>query len=131
MNHDEIRTSLSAYKDGELEEELRGQISRHLESCDDCRAELKELDQIDSLVKGLPEISVSETFVSDILARTAAKSHSKLGLFQRIVDRITPLVDSLFEFLPGYKPQGTGSLDEFRDFPPLSLSHAYFSLIGQ
>jgi hypothetical protein len=107
---------------------------RHLQSCDSCREELREFDNIDSLVRGLPEISVSETFASEIIARThAAKStsHWKLSLTYRIIDRFLFLVESVFESLPGYKPQQTGSLDEFGDSPPLSLSHAYFSLISQ
>lgn len=134
MDHDKMRTNLSAYKDGELSENLRDRISRHLQSCDACREELEELDKVDLLVKGLPEISVSETFIAEIMAGThAAKSprHLKLSLPQRMVDRLLLLLESIFELLPGYKPQGTGSLDEFGDFPPLSLSHAYFNLIGQ
>lgn len=134
MDHDKMRTNLSAYKDGELSENLRDRISGHLQSCDACREELEELDKIDLLVKGLPEISVSETFIAEIIAGThAAKSprHLKLSLPQRMVDRLLLLLESIFELLPGYKPQGTGSLDEFGDFPPLSLSHAYFNLIGQ
>jgi hypothetical protein len=129
-----MRTNISAYKDGELEENLRDQFWNHLQSCDACREELKELDKIDLLVKGLPEISVSDTFITEIIAGTHAVNsprHLKLSLPQRIVDRLLLLLESIFELLPGYKSQGTGSLDEFGDFPPLSLSHAYFNLIGQ
>ena len=48
MDHDKIRPNLPAYKDGELDEALRDQVARHLEVCDACREELRELDQIDS-----------------------------------------------------------------------------------
>ena len=133
MDHDEIRTGLSAYKDGELRESLRDRISRHLQVCDACREELRELDQIDSLVRGLPGISASETFTSDIIARAqAAKAprYRKLTLPRRILGGFLLLADLVFEMLPGYEFQETGSLDELGDFPPLSLSHAYFQLIG-
>ena len=132
MDHDKIRARLSAYKDGELNEGLRDQISRHLQMCDACGGEMRELDRIDSLVRGLPEIGVQETFSSAIIAKAlAAKAPRrwKSSLPRRILDRFLPLADSVFELLAGYEPR-EGSLDEFGDSPPLSLSHAYFQLIG-
>lgn len=53
MEHDKIQRNLSAYKDGELDDDLRDQVSRHLQACDACREELRELDQIDSSVRGV------------------------------------------------------------------------------
>ena len=70
MDHIKIRPNLSAYKDGELDEALRDQVSRHLQVCDACREELRALDQIDSLVRGLPGLAVPETFASEIISRT-------------------------------------------------------------
>ena len=134
MDHTKIRPSLPAYKDGELDEASRDQVARHLEVCGGCREELGELDQIDSLVRGLPGLIVSETFTSEIVARTqSAKSGSylKVSLLRRISERFLNLADSVFQLLPGYVSQRTDSLDEFGDFPPLSLSYAYFQLIGK
>jgi anti-sigma factor RsiW len=134
VDHDKVRSSLSAYKDGELEEGLRERIFRHLRSCDACRGELRNLEQIDTLVRGLPEISASETFVSETMAKTSAAEplrHLKPSLPQRIAQRFLLLANSIFELLPGYEFQRTGSLDEFGDFPPLSLGHAYCRLIGR
>jgi anti-sigma factor RsiW len=134
VDHDKIRTNLSAYKDGELDEALRDQVARHLQVCDACREELRELDQIDLLVRGLPELAASETFTSEIIARTQsakAGNHLKMSLLRRISGRFLNLADSVFQLLPGYVSQRTGSLDEFGDFPPLSLSYAYFQLIGK
>jgi anti-sigma factor RsiW len=134
VDHHKIRPNLSAYKDGELNEDLRHQVSGHLQACDACREELMELDQIDSWIRGLPEIVVSETFASEIIARTQSVktgSYLRMSLSQRILGRFLHLADSVFELLPGYEFKRTGSLDEFGDFPPLSLSHAYFQLIGK
>ncbi len=132
MKHDKIQRNLSAYKDGELDEDLRDQVSRHIEACDACREELMKLDRIDSLVRGLPELVIPGSFASEIIARTQSVKTGpclKMGLPQRIFGRLLLLADSVFELLPGYESQKTGSLDEFGDFPPLLLSHAYFQLI--
>ena len=133
MDHDEIRASLSAYKDGEVNESLKNLISRHLQVCDACGKQLRELDRMDSLVRRLPGICASETFTSKIIARIQAANapgYWKLSLPRRILDRFLLLADSVFDLFLGYQLQRTVSLDEFGDFPPLSLSHAYFRLIG-
>jgi anti-sigma factor RsiW len=125
---------LSAYKDGELDEALRDRVSRHLQVCNACREELRELGRIDLLVRGLPGLAVPETFTSEIIARTqSAKTgdYLKMSLVRRISGRFLNLADSVFQLLPGHVSQRTGSLDEFGDFPPLSLSYAYFQLIGK
>lgn len=125
---------LSAFKDGELNENLRDPIIRHLQSCDSCREELNEFEKIDSTLRGLPQIDVSKTFVSEILAGTQAAKpsrHRKSIVLRGIADRFFLLAASVSEVFLGYSPQTTGSLDEFGDFPPCSLGHAYFSLIGR
>ena len=134
MDHDEIRTRLSAYKDGELNEILKDRLSRHLHSCESCREELRKLDQLDSLVKGFPEISPSQSFTSKIIAGTNAAQPvpcEVLSLPGRIFDRFLRLTDSVFALFPGRTTLRTGALDEFGDFPPLSLSYAYFQVIGR
>ena len=134
MDHDKFQCSLSAYKDGELDASLKDSISHHLRSCDSCREDLRNLEQIDTLLRGLPEITVSETFASEIIAKTRTANASrplKPSLPQRIADRFVLLANSIFESLPGYEFQQTSSLDEFGDFPPLSLGHAYFRLLSR
>jgi hypothetical protein len=134
VDHDKIRARLSAYKDGELNGGARDRILRHLRSCDSCSEELRELDRIDSLVGGLPEISARETFISEIIAETLsakAARHRKSAFPWMILDRFWGLVDSLFELLSGHESDRTDSLDEFGDFPPFSLGCAYVRLIGR
>jgi anti-sigma factor RsiW len=134
VDHNKVRMHLSAFKDGELNENLKDLILRHLQSCDSCREELGEFERIDSTLRGLPQISVSNTFTSEILARTQAAKpnrHRKSIALRRIADRFFLLAASVSEVFLGYSPQTTGSLDEFGDFPPYSLGHAYFSLIGR
>ena len=134
MDHDKCRVYLSALRDGELDENFKDLVSRHLQSCDACCKELRELERMDALVGGIPGIRVPETFAAEIMARTRAvrsQSSRELRLPKRVADWFALAVDSILEFLPGNKSQGTGTLAEFGDFPPLSLSHAYFNLIGQ
>ncbi len=134
MDHDKIRMNLSAFKDGELDEDLKDLILQHLQSCDSCREELNEFDKIDSMLGGLPEISVPQTFASDIIVKSRAEKspcHWKLSFVRRVSDRFFLLVDSILQMFPGYMDQRTGFLDEFGDFPPHSLGHAYLSLIGR
>ena len=134
MDHDKIRMHLSAFKDGELNENLRDHILRHLKSCDACREELNEFEKIDSMVRELPEISIPNTFASGILFRAQAVKSGRdweSSVVRRIADRFSLLLDSVLGVFPGYKSEITGSLDEFGDFPPYSLGHAYFSLISQ
>jgi anti-sigma factor RsiW len=133
VDHDEIRAALSAYKDGEVSGKLKNLIFRHLQVCDDCGEQLRELDRIDSLVRRLPGICASEDFVSQVIARTRAvdvPDSRRLSLPRSVISRFLSAADRVFELFPGYRLQSTGSLDEFGDSPPLSLSHAYFQLIG-
>jgi anti-sigma factor RsiW len=133
VDHDNIGARLSAYKDGEIHGSLRDRIERHLEACDACREELERLDRIDSLVRELPAIVASEDFTSEINSKaqpSATFRYRLLSLPHRILDRFLFLGDSAFVLFRGHQSWGD-SLDEFGDFPPLSLGHAYFQLIGQ
>jgi predicted anti-sigma-YlaC factor YlaD len=133
VEHDKIRARLPAYKDNELEWNIREQISAHLQGCNACREELSAFDEIDSLFLDLPQISVSDTFVAEILTQilpTKSRSILRMWFHTRILEKFFRFADSVFELLPWHEFQKSGSLDEFGDFPPLSLSHAYFQLIG-
>ncbi|PIP16720.1 MAG: hypothetical protein COX46_00490 [bacterium (Candidatus Ratteibacteria) CG23_combo_of_CG06-09_8_20_14_all_48_7] len=53
---------LSAYRDGELSEEERREIEKHLKACSVCTEELKEIQKLSSLIKEVPEIKTSPQF---------------------------------------------------------------------
>jgi anti-sigma factor RsiW len=133
VDHDEVRANLSAYRDGELNERLREQIALHVRACGACREELREFDRIDSLVRELPEIIAPENFTSEVIAKARAGFAPRpygLSLPRRVLERFVCLADSVFALFAGYEIQD-GTLDEFGDFPPLSLGYAYFQLIGR
>ena len=46
MNCDEIKTLLMGYLDGELDPEQRAQVDHHLASCDACRRDLAEFQNL-------------------------------------------------------------------------------------
>jgi hypothetical protein len=135
MECDKFRSKLSAYKDDELAADLINEISLHVRSCTVCREELNELDRIDSLVRGMPHLDASELFASRVsagIAATATKStpYGITSLPRRIFTGFLQLADIVFELFPGHEYHRTATLDEFGDFPPLSLSNAYFQVIG-
>jgi anti-sigma factor RsiW len=135
VDHDEFRTKLSAYNDGELPADLMKKIGLHLESCAACRREIEELNRIDFLIRELPQLDVSEQFasqVSAVIMPVAETGPTSLASFaRRIFTGFLELAEVIFEMLPGHEYRKTAVLDEFSDFPPLSLSHAYFQVIGR
>ncbi len=134
MENDRFRSKLSAYKDGELDGSLREEVSLHLRNCEACRKELAEFEQVDSLVRGLPKLEPGESFFVQLVAGISAKEQGHPGpapFFKRVFAKVLQLADSIFELASGHEDKRTATLDEFGDFPPLSMSHAYFHVIGQ
>jgi anti-sigma factor RsiW len=134
VEKDRFRSKLSAYKDGELDGDLREQVSLHLRNCEACRKDLAEFEQVDSLVRGMPKLEPGEYFSMQIIAGIAAKAQRRpdLGhLSKRVLQRVLRLADPIFELISGHEHEETATLDEFDDFPPLSMSHAYFQVIGE
>jgi anti-sigma factor RsiW len=134
VENDKFRSKLSAYKDGELDGDLGEMISLHLRNCVACRKELAELERVDSLVKDLPKLELNESFSLQIIAKISTKEQDHLDsapLSKRVFAKFLQLAESIFELVSGHEYERTATLDEFSDFPPLSMSHAYFQVIGQ
>jgi anti-sigma factor RsiW len=134
VENDGFRSQLSAYKDGELNGNLSEKMSLHLRNCAACRKELAELERVDSLVKDMPKLEIDESFFLQIIARISTREQDRLEsapFSKRVFARFLQLADSIFELVSGHEYERTATLDEFSDFPPLSMSHAYFHVIGQ
>jgi len=134
VGNDPFRSRLSAYKDGELNGNLSEKMSVHLRNCAACRKELAELERVDSLVKDMPKLEIDESFFLQIIAGISTKQQDRLEsapFSKRVFARFLQLADSIFELVSGHEYERTATLDEFSDFPPLSMSHAYFQLIGE
>ncbi len=134
MENDRYRSKLSAYKDAELDGCLSKEISFHLRVCVACKKELADFDRVDALVRGMPKLEVGEAFASQIIAKVAVKECDILApapFPKRIFAKLMQLADCVFELIPWHEYRRTATLEEFGDFPPLSLSHAYLQLIGR
>ena len=66
--HEDMRTLLNAYLDGELHGTRLLEMKLHLASCESCRNELKELRLVSDLLKAAPapEFMPVERFVSNL-----------------------------------------------------------------
>ena len=133
MENDRFRSKLSAYRDGELDDNLRDAVSAHLRNCAACREELAEFEQVDSLVKKMPELEATRYFDLEIIAAISRQKRDRLGsapFAKRVLARFLQLADSFLELVAGDEEEAD-ALDEFSDFPPLSMSYAYFRVIGE
>jgi anti-sigma factor RsiW len=66
--HEDMRALLNAYLDGELHGTRLLEVKLHLDSCESCRNELKELHLVSDLLKAAPtpEFMSAERFVSNL-----------------------------------------------------------------
>jgi anti-sigma factor RsiW len=124
---------MSAYLDGELDKESSRAIASHTELCEPCREYLNGLQGIDALIGDLPRIEVSQGFTRQVVAR--AKKWEELALGKRrgisAFASFMQLFEALLDALARDKAPLTHTLDEFGDFPPLSMSCIYFQILGQ
>ncbi len=112
--------TISAYIDGELDEEKAGEMEKHLAQCEECRQEWNLLKHADSLLAGISSEEVSEEFVRNLMMKTADIPQTR-----KWSSRLLYFFDTLFAI----KSKNNGTLDEFGDFPPCSLSRVYFNLL--
>lgn len=132
MKRDRFRSRLSAYKDGELDGRLSEEISSHLRECPACREELAELERVDSLVKNMEVLEAGDCFSLQIIAGVLSGERERSGgasFYRRTAGKVLQFAFSILDLLSG-EDQRTAALDEFGDFPPLSMGHAYFGAAG-
>lgn len=63
MKCKEICALLSDYLDGELNEEIQGDVDEHLSTCDDCARELEQLERSLKILKRLKEKKQPHNFL--------------------------------------------------------------------
>ena len=129
----DVKERLSAYLDRELEPVQERPVEEHLEQCLKCREYLADLQTIDGQLQALPRVDMGAEFAEamtvkvckDFLARDGSPV-GRTGLFGRLAN----LVEALFELLEASGSPRTRTLDEFSDFPPLSMGYVYCRLLG-
>ncbi len=121
-----MRRKISAYMDQELDSASARQMESHLRQCTECREMLDDFQEIDKMVRGLPEITADADFSAQMLRMVKPTRHQgKLSLSERI----SRIVWEFADMLGSVRSPSAGILDEFGDFPPLSIAQIYFRLI--
>lgn len=69
--------ALSAFVDGELDEQERGELLAHVEHCPNCRDALSELMILHTMFEELPELDAPDGFAERVLDRVHAEERAK------------------------------------------------------
>ncbi len=132
MNCPQARARISAYLDHELDATSSREVESHIQQCAACREVLSDFKEIDAAVHGLPRIEPGPDFPAQVVTRVRepaatgeVKRHSGLSL----LERMTRIAEDFMALVDSAQCPSTGTLDEFRDFPPLSMGHVYFKLM--
>jgi len=126
------RAKLSAYLDHELDAVSSRRLEIHLNQCAECREALSDFQELDVMVRVLPRIEPGPELARQIVMMASEKTameegepQLKISLFKRVSRFVEDFVDMMNR---GQAPS-TGTLDEFGDFPPLSMGSIYFKLM--
>ena len=74
---EDYTAALSAFADGELNENERSDLLSHLEQCDACRERLSELMILHAMFEDLPELDAPEGFSERVLKRVHEEERAK------------------------------------------------------
>jgi anti-sigma factor RsiW len=125
---------ISPYLDHELDAASARQVEAHLHECANCREVLNEFQEIDGMVHGLPRFDPGPDFarqMSTKLSKSAATAEIERPGRPPVLERLFRLLEDFVQLLSPTRAHTTGTLDEFGDFPPLSMGHIYFKLMDQ
>jgi hypothetical protein len=119
--------------DHELDAASSRQLESHLHQCAECREALDDFQELDDMVRGLPRIELGQDFARQMVMRVS--ENAATGEIERqgklsLLDRLSRLAEDFVELVSRARTPSTGTLDEFSDFPPLSMSYIYFRLIS-
>jgi hypothetical protein len=126
------REKISPYLDHELDAASARQVEAHLHECANCREELKEFQEIDGMVLGLPRFDLGPDFAWQLsmkLSEPVVTGEIERPGRPSVLERLFRLLEDFVLLLSPARAHTTGTLDEFSDFPPLSMGHIYFKLM--
>ncbi len=84
-------------------------------------------------MRGLPKIDLGRVFVSQVVAKARGLDAVPMKGLQRRsgLSALMHLSEHLLDLLERRETPSTHTLDEFGDFPPLSMGCVYFKIIGE
>jgi hypothetical protein len=110
-------------------------IREHLRNCPRCRDYLRDFKEIDNLVCGLPRNDPNPDFSWRVAKAAIGTSkivdEKPVPLLSRLRLVLERLSEKIFSFRPSRPGPGIRTLEEFSDYPPLSMSFVYFRLLEQ
>lgn len=132
MKCEAVKMRLSAYMDGELDVGLQEEVVDHLRQCLQCREELEALSAVDTLIRRLPPLRMSDDFAGAVVAGVsdAVRYQPKKYLLHRAWAALLEYSEQFFELLKPDARVCTLSLDEFDDLPASFIGYAYFKALG-
>jgi len=119
--------------DGELDGPTLHQVGDHIEVCASCRALLDGFRKVDDLIRGLHGLDVKDDFARQVLEKVR-ESDRPPGLMcpgKGALSRVLSFLEPLWELFEAKRAPNTGILEEFDDFPPLSVGFIYFKFWSQ
>lgn len=132
MKCKQVRERISAYLDQELDTASARRLDSHFLRCAQCREVLRDFQELNEMVLRLPRIDPGPDFAAQMARRasepalTAEIDHpGRLSL----LERMSRIAEDFMDLLRSGHNPSTGTLDEFADFPPLSMGHIYFRLM--
>ncbi len=135
MNCSQIKRKLSVFLDNELDKTTSRLIEEHLSACPYCREYFQEFREIDDLVSGLPGIVPSPDFsrrvVQAAIGTPKTVEEKPVPFSSRLRFALERLSEKIFSLIPSGSRQPIKTLEEFGDYPPLSMSFIYFRLLEQ
>jgi anti-sigma factor RsiW len=85
MKHAHVRDRLGPYLEGDLPLQQRALVDAHLDACESCAAELKELRGTIALLRSLPELEPPKGLAGRVMARIQA-GEAQPSRWVRLVD---------------------------------------------
>jgi len=125
---------ISAYIDGELDAASHNEVESHLHQCPQCRAALNELLGVDHELRSLPRAELGPDFsrrLITVMGECGIRDRADVPGVLSAVATSSGLVEGLRDLFGLATQSGNSPLDEFNDFPPLSMGSVYFNIFGQ
>lgn len=118
--------------DDELDALLYREIAEHLKRCPECREELEELSNVDTLLRRLPSLNPPAGFAEIVVSGVQGTLSIEQGrhFLTRAWKTLLEHSEKFFELLEPETRVGTRSLDEFNDIPASFIGYAYFKVLG-